>query len=288
MKPAMVINTTAMNLVGCRKPLQTSKHRQHAALHSSRHASATAAHLVPHELGAGAEQVGQQAAHQLLEAGAVRGWHHIPAGRCMSGSGEQVNINASDGRLAKPSTHADGVTAAGPSTQLQVHGCHAGLGCHRAQHGHGAPLLVGPRVQVIDGVQVHVLCVPAMVMYDGAGVQDRAFMPSALISDCSAWLIRISSLRRPGGSHKPCKRCKLQTAPHLAAFASVTCHARGSPCKDGAPGADVEVGLVHTRHAEAVLVQRVAQQAAQAAQRPALCGGEHECWVNFVPHVLLA
>lgn len=39
------------------------------------------AHLVPHELGAGTEQVLQQAAHQQLKALAVGGGHHIPASR---------------------------------------------------------------------------------------------------------------------------------------------------------------------------------------------------------------
>lgn len=36
-------------------------------------------HLVSHELGAGAEEVLQQAAHEQLKALAVGGWHYIPA-----------------------------------------------------------------------------------------------------------------------------------------------------------------------------------------------------------------
>lgn len=58
----------------------------------------------------------------------------------------------------------------------------------------------------------------------------------------------------------------------------------GSPCKHGAPGARIQVGLVHSRHAEAVLIKRVAQQRAQAAQRPALRRTGTCVWVLGVMH----
>lgn len=53
----------------------------------------------------------------------------------------------------------------------------------------------------------------------------------------------------------------------------------GSPCKHRAPGAHIQVGLVHSRHTEAVLIQRVTQQRAQAAQRPSLWGTGTCVWV---------
>lgn len=124
-----------------------------------------------------------------------------------------------------------------------------------------SPLLGRPAVQVVDAVQVHVLGVPARVGWcggGGAGVgwRRRGGLEAHHCQVCGIWAGYAGSSadkRDPGCCQEQAGR-----------------RAPASPGKQRAPGADVEVRLVHAGHADAVRLQRVAQQRPQAAQAPAL------------------
>lgn len=143
------------------------------------------AHLVPHELRARTEQVLQQAAHQQLEALAVGGGHHVPAGGrgvwgvWVWGVGGNLWNGGKRGRIRAGGSSWVRVGKQEPSRRCRASE-QAGPGQGRPAMRGGAagarwasPLLGRAAVQVVHAVKVHVLCVPARCVGVGVGAGER-------------------------------------------------------------------------------------------------------------------
>jgi hypothetical protein len=105
-------------------------------------------HLVSHELGAGAEEVLQQAAHEQLKALAVGGWHYIPAAQRQGVETLEIRTSAPFVDLVRsaPLPKQTRPQTAGPPASATT----------------DSPLLGCTIVEVVDAVEVHVLSVPAV------------------------------------------------------------------------------------------------------------------------------